>query len=184
MKDDHQQLPRLPDPNRPPGMGEVIDLTANDKDATARIIAKWLDELIRIPGTNFRIGLEPIMAFFPGVGEVLASSVSLVTVVESVRQGVSPSIVARMGLNMGFNALLGIIPGIGPALSAFFKSNTRNLMLLRRWQEGEGNQLRKGSRWVLSLVVGAVFVVFAALMMLWALYWWSIFQIVKGWFGF
>ena len=184
MKDERTQLPSLPDTNSPAGLGEVIDHSANDKDATARIIAKWLDELIRIPGTNFRIGLEPIMAFFPGVGEVLASSVSLVTIVESVRQGVSPSVVARMGLNMVFNAMLGIIPGVGPALSAFFKSNTRNLMLLRRWQEGEGTQLRKGSRWLLGVAVGAVFLVFAVLMLLWALYWWSIFQVVKGWAGY
>jgi hypothetical protein len=179
---DSKLPPALPSTSNDPGLGEVMDATGTDKDATARIIAKWLDELIRIPGTNFRIGLEPIMAFFPGIGEFLASSVSLVTVAESVRQGVSPSIVARMGLNMGFNALLGIIPGVGPALSAFFKSNTRNLMLLRRWQEGESVGLKKSSRWMLGLAVGFVFALFSVVLLAWAFYWWGMYQLVKGWF--
>jgi hypothetical protein len=163
------------------GVWEVLQKGGSDKDATARIIAKWMDELICIPGTNFRIGLEPIMAFFPGIGEFFASSLSVVTIVESVRNGVAPSVIGRMGLNMGFNALLGIIPGAGPALSALFKSNTRNLILLRRWQEGEGKELKKGSRLLLYLVVGGVFLIFSALMIAWAFYLYTVISVIRGW---
>ena len=163
-----------------PGLGEILLSGAGDKDATARVIAKWLDELIQIPGTNFRIGLEPIMAFVPGIGEFFASSISLVTVVEAVRNGVSPAVVGRMGLNMGLNALLGLIPGVGPAISAFFKSNTRNLMLLRRWQEGESRQLKKSSRWMLLAIVGALFLLFAGMIAAWCFYLWSMYRLVFG----
>ena len=171
-------LPAIEEPM--PGVGEVMKTAQSDRDATARIIAKWLDELIPIPGTNFRIGLEPIMALFPGVGEFLASSVSLVTIVEAVRTGVSPSVVGRMGVNMIVNALIGLIPGAGAPLSAFFKSNSRNLMLLRRWQEGEKQELKKGSRWILGGIVFAVFSVFALLMIVWAFYFWTLFKLFTG----
>ncbi len=163
------------------GVWEVLQKGGSEKEATARIIAKWLDELIRIPGTNFRIGLEPIMALFPGIGEFLASSLSVVTIMEAVRNGVAPSVVGRMGLNMGFNAILGLIPGVGPALSALFKSNTRNLALLRRWQEGEDRALKKGSRTLLYVVVAAVFLLLSAGMIAWAAYLYAWFSLVRGW---
>ena len=61
--------------------------TNDERNATAQIIAHWLDDFIKIPGTTFRIGLDPIMSLVPGVGDFLASSVSLVTIIESVRTG-------------------------------------------------------------------------------------------------
>lgn len=151
-----------------------------EREATAKIVARWLDELIRIPGTNFRIGLDPIISFVPGIGDFLASSVSLVTIIESVRTGVSPSVVGRMGLNMLANALLGIIPVAGPAMSAFFKSNTRNLQLLRRWQEGDAHEVRKGSRWIMSIVVGLAFILFATVLIGWSFLFWSLWKGVRG----
>lgn len=151
-----------------------------EREATAKIVARWLDELIRIPGTNFRIGLDPIVAFVPGIGDFLASSVSLVTIIESVRTGVAPSVVGRMGLNMFANALLGIIPVVGPAFSAFFKSNTRNLQLLRRWQEGDAHEVRKGSRWLMGIMVGLAFVLFASVMIGWSFLFWSLWKSVRG----
>src|SRR3954467_9190160 len=66
----------------------------------ARIVALWMDELIRIPGTNIRIGLDPIIGLFPGVGDFLASSVGLVTVAEGVRTGVPVPVLFRMAFNV------------------------------------------------------------------------------------
>src|SRR6478752_5437544 len=61
---------------------------ARNSSEASRIVAQWMDELIRIPGTNIRIGLDPIIGLFPGVGDFLASSVGLVTITEGVRTGV------------------------------------------------------------------------------------------------
>ncbi len=161
--------------NADPSAGEPTE-----REITARIISKWLDELIRIPGTNFRIGLDPIMSFVPGIGDFLASSLGLVTIIESVRTGVAPSVVGRMGLNMLVNALIGIVPVIGPAFSAFFKSNTRNLMLLRRWQEGDAHEVRKGSRLMMGIVVSFAFLVFGTALIGWGFIFWSFWKTLSG----
>jgi hypothetical protein len=159
---------------RPPGTGE------HERHVTARIIARWLDELIRIPGTNFKIGLDPLIAFVPGIGDFLSSSVSAVVIVESVRKGVAASVIMRMGLNMVINALFDVIPVVGPVLSAFFKSNTRNLTLLRRWQEGEHQAVKRSSRVVMLVVVGLFGLCIALSVLVWGIYFWGLLKLVGG----
>jgi hypothetical protein len=158
----------------------AASVDGSEKEVTARIISKWMDELIRVPGTNFRIGLDPIMSFVPGIGDFLASSLGLVTVIESVRIGVAPSVIGRMGLNMATNALIGIVPIIGPVFSAFFKSNTRNLQLLRRWQEGEAGQVKKSSRMMMGIVVGLLFLLFSIVLVGWSFILWSLWTNLRG----
>jgi hypothetical protein len=161
---------------RPPllGVGEALDL--KEKEATARIISKWLDELFSIPGTNFKIGLDPIINLLPGVGEFLSSSVSLVVILESIRSRVSPSVIFRMMGNMVINAMVGLVPGIGPFLSAFYKSNKRNLTLLTEWQAGEQHRIRTTSRWWVLSWVMLFFAILAAMLLVWAFYFWVIWQ--------
>ena len=149
---------------KPPGK------TEEERHASAKIIARWLDELIPLPGTKFKIGLDPLIAFVPGIGDFLSSSVSAVVLLESIRKGVSASVIGRMALNVGVNSLMDTIPVIGPFFSAFFKSNSRNLELLHRWEQGEHKELRQGSRWVLMALVLVIFLCFAAVMMVWAFY--------------
>jgi hypothetical protein len=165
-----------------PGVGEALDL--QDKEVTARIISKWLDELIRIPGTDFKIGLDPIIDFVPGIGDFLSSSVSLVVIIEAIRTGVSPSVVLRMVGNMAANALIGAVPGIGPFFSAFFKSNKRNLGLLSKWHEGNQHEIQTKSRWMLFIWVLILFLALSTVLLIWAFYIWSILQIgqkIGGW---
>ena len=127
-----------------------------ERNASAKIVAKWLDELLHIPGTKFKVGLDPFLAFIPGVGDFLSSSVSAVVIIESIRKGVAASVIVRMALNMLVNALFDAIPAVGPFISAFFKSNSRNLMLLHRWQEGEHQAVKRSSRMVLLIVFSVV----------------------------
>lgn len=129
-----------PEKKKPAGGG--------DKNASeaSRIVAQWMDELIRIPGTNIRIGLDPIIGLFPGVGDFLASSIGFVTLTEGVRTRVPLTVLMRMGLNVLINDAVGTIPGIGDMFSAWFKSNSRNLKLINQWKAGEEAAVRKGSR--------------------------------------
>jgi hypothetical protein len=55
------------------------------RNESARILARWLDELITIPGTKIKIGLDPIISLFPAVGDLLVSSAGLVIIGEAVR---------------------------------------------------------------------------------------------------
>jgi hypothetical protein len=158
-----------------PGVGEALEL--KDKEITARIISKWLDELFRIPGTDFKIGLDPIIDFVPGIGDFLSSSVSLVVIIEAVRTRVSPSVVLRMVGNMCTNALIGAVPGIGPVFSAFFKSNKRNLGLLTKWHEGNQHEIQTKSRWFVLAWVGLIFLALSAVLLIWGFYIWGLWQV-------
>ncbi len=142
------------------------------KSETARILAYWLDEFIRIPGTNFRIGLDPIMAFFPVIGDFLASSAGAVILLESVRCGVSFPVLIRMGGNLLLNTFFDAIPGIGPFFSAFFKSNSRNITLLKQWQAGHKDEVRRSTWRLFGLLALLLLVVFALWGGLWAFYIW------------
>lgn len=171
-----------PDEVIPPGAIPRIQApgsTDHERHATARIIAHWLDELLHVPGTKFRIGLDPFLSLVPGVGDFLSSSVSAVVIIESVRKGVAFSVILRMCLNMLVNALFDAIPGAGSFLSAFFKSNSRNLDLLRRWQEGEHQAVKRSSRIVMLVVVVMIFLSIAASLVIWGLYFWGLVKLVR-----
>jgi hypothetical protein len=95
-------------------------------------IAHWLDELFRVPGTNRRIGLDPIIALIPGLGSVASNSLGSAILLEALRHRAPFRLMIRMLGNMGANALLDAIPLLGPLLTAWFKSNLRNNDLLQR----------------------------------------------------
>ncbi len=161
-----------PDGKRRPASGRK----AAEQSEAARIVAKWMDELIRIPGTNFRIGLDAIIGLLPGIGDFLASSVGLVTLAEGVRLRLPASALIRMGGNILVNAAIGTIPGIGDVFSAWFRSNSRNLKLIHRWKTGEKKAVQRGSRFFAILLLCVV----AGLAVAWLVLW---IMILKGIFG-
>jgi hypothetical protein len=131
------------------GKGKTAE--AQNASEASRIVAQWMDELFRIPGTNIRIGLDPIIGLFPGIGDFLASSVGLVTITEGVRTGVPVPVLFRMAFNVLINDAIGTIPGIGDLFSVFFKSNSRNLKLINQWKAGERAAVRRSGRIFLAV---------------------------------
>lgn len=101
-----------------------------------RVIAYLLDDLIPIPGTKFRIGLDPIIGLIPGLGDASTTAVSSLILIQALRAGVPKVVIARMAANVMLNSLIGIVPGVGDLFSAWFKSNNRNYQLLRQHAAG------------------------------------------------
>lgn len=167
-----------PGKNRSAAAGRADD--PHVRAETSRIIAYWLDEFIRIPGTKMRIGLDPIIAFVPIIGDFLASSASVVILLEAARHGVSIPVLVRMGVNLLINTALDAIPGIGPVISAFFKSNSRNLHLLHRWQAGQQKAVKRST----FALFGVVALCFALAIALWIglwVFWFSVvMKLLKG----
>lgn len=134
---------------------ELLPPEEKEKRASVEPLFKWLalimDNILRIPGTNLRFGLDPIIGLFPGLGDTASAITSAVALVFAVRQGIPKILIARMGANILINELIGIIPGIGDAFSFWFKSNARNYELLKRYTAVPG-QSRK-SDWIF---VGAI----------------------------
>ena len=101
----------------------------------ARAVARLLDSSGRIPGTNIRFGLDPIIGLIPGVGDVAGAILSGYIVLVGIRLGASRSIVIRMLANIAVDTLVGSIPLVGDAFDVGWKSNNRNVALLERFLE-------------------------------------------------
>lgn len=95
-----------------------------------RQLSHVLDEAIRIPGTNKRIGLDPIIGLFPGGGDTVSMLLSAYIVVESALLGLPKATLLRMVLNIVIDALTGTVPFLGDLFDAVSKANTRNLKLV------------------------------------------------------
>jgi hypothetical protein len=92
-----------------------------------------LERAFRLPGTNRRIGLDVVLDLLPVVGDVVAAAMGAWIVWEARNLGMTKWHVARMAGNVGVDFLLGAIPWIGAIPDFFFRSNTRNLRIVKRW---------------------------------------------------
>ena len=91
-----------------------------------------LEGLVRIPGFKRRIGLDVILDVVPVAGDVVAAAMGAWMVWEARNLDMSKGQIARMSANVGVDWLLGLIPFVGAVPDFFFRSNSRNLRIIRR----------------------------------------------------
>ena len=91
-----------------------------------------LERMFVVPGINRQVGLDVFLDIIPGVGTISAAALGSYIVWEARNLGMSKWQVARMASNIGFDMLLGAIPWIGAIPDFFFRSNTRNLRIIKR----------------------------------------------------
>jgi Domain of unknown function (DUF4112) len=91
----------------------------------ADMLAKALDTSIRIPGTSWYIGLDPLLGLIPGIGDVLANLIGTIILGLATRLQLPRIVLARMSLNLLINGTVGAVP------SVWFRSHSRNAALLR-----------------------------------------------------
>ena len=118
--------------------GRVMDRLPVGRDAASvrrRIEAMelLLERAFRLPGTNRRIGLDVVLDLVPVVGDVVAAAMGAWIVWEARNLGMAKWHIARMAGNVGVDFLLGAIPWVGAIPDFFFRSNTRNLRVVKRW---------------------------------------------------
>jgi hypothetical protein len=94
---------------------------------------KLLERMFVIPGINRPIGLDVILDLLPVAGDVVATALGAWMVWEARNLGMSKWHIARMSANVGVDALLGLIPFVGAIPDFFFRSNSRNLRIIKRW---------------------------------------------------
>ena len=103
---------------------------------TARVVetlVHWLDTAFAIPGTNFRVGIDPIVGMLvPGAGDALGGAVSLSVLFLALQYRLPVWVIARMVLNIGVDSAFGAIPVAGDAFDLLWKSNAKNFALLEQ----------------------------------------------------
>jgi hypothetical protein len=129
--------------------------------AWAERLVRLMDDGLRIPGTEIRLGLDAILGFLlPGVGDALGAVSALSLFGLAVRRGVPYVVLLRMALNVAIDALVGAIPLLGDVFDVGFKANRRNLQLIERSAAAPGKPHESGlSHW---LFVGAILLVVAS----------------------
>jgi hypothetical protein len=107
------------------------------KDAAAarqrvETLEKLMEGMLHIPGTNQKVGLDVILSVVPFGGTTIAALMGAYMVWEARNLNMSKSAVMRMMGNVGFDWLLGLVPVVGVIPDFFFRSNSRNLRIIRR----------------------------------------------------
>ena len=119
------------------GIEEVPDSVDEAAVRRMRFVANLLDDSIRVPGTDFRIGIDPILGILPGAGDAVAAAMSVYIVLESARLGVPFLTLLRMMANVTLDFAIGSVPVIGTLFDAAWKANQTNVELAVEHLGGE-----------------------------------------------
>jgi hypothetical protein len=108
-----------------------------------------MERIVVLPGINRPVGLDVILDFVPVAGPTAAAAIGAYLAWEARNLGMSRWSLARMGGNIGIDWLLGMIPFVGAIPDFFFRSNTRNLRIIKRYLDrkhpaGAKVELRSG----------------------------------------
>jgi hypothetical protein len=140
---------------------EVLPPEEKRKRQGLEPLFKWIafimDEVVRVPGTQFRFGLDPVIGLIPGIGDTSSALVSAFALIQAVRLGVPKILLTRMALNILVNEVIGVVPVVGDAFSFWFKSNARNYEIIKTHRLGPSGPRR--SDWL--FVIGILVVLFA-----------------------
>ena len=153
-------------PQTPPDHFEVLPPEGKGRgeghQAMSHLIAYIMDNVIKIPGLQKRIGINPLLDLIPfGPGDALATIAQALTILEGARRGVPKIVLARMGTNILLNGMIGIMPGVGEAFSWWFRPSSRNYQLLLKHapQDGTSAPIRRTSTGDYLFVFGLLAVV-------------------------
>ncbi|MET1047753.1 MAG: DUF4112 domain-containing protein [Hyphomicrobium sp.] len=123
------------------GAAPARALPAGDfEESFARIelLAKALDSAIRIPGTSVVMGLDAILGLVPVVGDAISAAIASYIIWEARRLGAPRWLIARMAMNTTMDTLVGSVPVFGDLFDVAYKSNLKNVALLKRHAEKNG----------------------------------------------
>ncbi|HEX9106864.1 MAG TPA: DUF4112 domain-containing protein [Longimicrobiales bacterium] len=120
-----------------------------------RTLTRVMDDLVPIPGTRFRFGLDPIIGLVPGLGDAAGAVFAGFILLTAWRAGAPAAVLLRMAGNIVVDTVVGAVPVLGDIFDFGWKANRRNLRLLERW-EAEPIAVHRGSRFLLALLMLAL----------------------------
>jgi hypothetical protein len=132
-------------------------LARQDEVRRVATLVRWLDDLVRVPGTRFGFGLDAILGLFvPVIGDLVTGAAAVAVITAAQRRGVPRVVVLRMLVNLGVDTLVGMVPVAGDAFDLLWRANVRNLELLERHQGELEPKARPSDYAVVAAAVGMV----------------------------
>lgn len=127
------------------------------------LLAQWMDAVFEIPGTRIRFGLDAIVGLVPGLGDLLTTLVSLYILGAARRYGAPRATLLRMAANVAIDAALGALPLVGDVFDVFWKSNVKNVALLKRHVQATPAQQRRAAKGDWLFLAGLILLLIALL---------------------
>lgn len=124
-----------PSPSNPDAIFDAIIPSRSDPAALRKrveTLEMLLERSFVIPGINRPVGLDAIVGLVPVVGDIIAGLMGSYLIWEARNLGMPKWQLWRMAGNIGVDTALGAIPLVGDAFDLFFRSNTRNLRIIKR----------------------------------------------------
>lgn len=132
----------------------------NDRLTRLRLLADWLDTRFKGP-FGIRFGLDPLIGLVPFLGDVVTTIISVYILIEASKLGCSPSVLARMGINIAIENLLGQLPILGALFDFIWRANDKNLRLI---EAHEINPARV--TWRSRAIVGVILIALLSIVVL------------------
>jgi hypothetical protein len=146
--------------------GHVVGLSRTERfrafERRYAAVSRVLDDLVPIPGTNQRIGLDPIIGLVPWIGDVISATVGFWLIAEAARFRIPSVVLARMVLNTTVDLVAGAIPFLGDIFDVVSRSNRKNLELFRRHATDASASTAEHRRFLLGLALVVIGIVWLA----------------------
>jgi hypothetical protein len=147
----------------PPRVTRIRQLTPGQMQRleALRHISRLLDSALVVPGTSYRIGLDPILGLVPGIGDLVSPLFAGFLLWQGRDLGLPRVVQLRMIFNVAIDTLTGVIPIVGDLFDFAWKANDKNLALLERYALEErpaspGDWLFVGGMIVLLAMLAAI----------------------------
>jgi hypothetical protein len=129
--------------------------------AGLRKISELLDSAFQVPGTNYRVGLDPIVGLIPGIGDLVTPLFTIGILLHAWQLGIPKVVQVRMLINVAIDSLVGAVPLVGDLFDFAWKANNLNMTLLEThtYEERGGST----SDWLFVCVMIVLVLALAAL---------------------
>lgn len=124
----------MPDPQRPQPLGLSLPMGTDPLAVRQRVEALeiLLERSFRIPGINYPVGLDAIVGLVPVLGDLVTTAMGAYMIWEARNLGMPKWKLWRMAGNVAFDTAIGAVPVVGDAADLLFRSNSRNLRIIKR----------------------------------------------------
>ncbi|MDJ0556803.1 MAG: DUF4112 domain-containing protein [Microcoleaceae cyanobacterium MO_207.B10] len=120
-----------------------------------RKLSNLLDNAVRVPGTSYGVGIDPLLGLIPGGGDFLGGLISVYIVFSAATMGLPRETLTRMASNIVFDSLAGIVPVFGDLFDVAWKANSKNMDILEGHLESP-KVSKSADRWFVFLLLGGL----------------------------
>lgn len=134
--------------------------------AQSEKFAELLDSRYRIPGTEIRIGIDPLIGLVPGIGDWIGGAASLYFLFQAALLGGRAAVLGRMFINILLDVVVGALPVIGEVFDVYWKANERNAEILKQIEQDPEKTTTESLFWIWSVFVQLVALILALLLLI------------------